>query len=168
MRRLSLITSIVLLASVGLAEAATYDVDRVLRDDIKRVAKRTDVPIRLPASLRLDYDKGVFGTGSRIPDGYSFEIAATDPCGANACFLARLYGEEGGTPAFKRTASLANGITGYYKPLSCGGSCSPPMIQWVPGAVLYSIQAKLRLACRKKQRRAMVRAANSAIRSTPR
>lgn len=168
MRRLSIVTLIAVLASAALAEAGTYDVDRVLRDDIRRVAKRTDVPIRLPARLVLDYDKGVYGSGARTSTGYAFEIAATDPCGANVCFLARLDAEEGGEPAFRRTVALANGITGYYKGLSCGGSCSPPMIQWVQRDVLYSIQAKLQVAGRTKQRRAMVRAANSAIRSAPR
>jgi hypothetical protein len=42
------------------------------------------------------------------------------------------------------------------------------MIEWVQRGVLYSIQAKLGVGGRAKQRRAMVRAANSAIRSAPR
>ena len=163
--RLAALTLTALLAFAAAAPAAVYDVSRVLRDDVKRVAKRTDVPIRLPARLNLDYDKGVFGSGSGSKRRYAFGIDATDVCGANVCFLAQLSGERGGTPAFKRTVQLTDGITGYYKPLTCGGSCSPPMIQWLQGGVLYSIQAKIGSS---KPKRSIVRAANSAIRSTPR
>jgi hypothetical protein len=166
--RLLALSLIVAFATTAVAEAAVYDIPRVLRKDISRIAKRTDVPIRLPARMDLDYDRNVFGGGSGARAEYELEVAATDECGANVCFLARFSGEEGGEPAFRRTVSLVNGITGYYKPLTCGGSCSPPMIQWVQRGFLYSIQAKLGVSGRTKQRRAMVRAANSAIRSTPR
>ncbi|MDQ5808757.1 MAG: hypothetical protein M3320_08790, partial [Actinomycetota bacterium] len=134
----------------------------------QRIAPRTDVPIRLPRTINLDYDRNVFGAGSRGAGTYTFDVNATAECGANACFLAQFSGEEGGEPAFRREVDLAGGRTGYYKPLTCGGSCSPPMIQWVQGGVLYSIQAKLGVSGRVKQRAAMVRAANSAIRSRPR
>jgi len=157
-----------LFAFVTVAEAGLYDIKKVLRDDIQRVAPDTDIPIRLPARMSLDYDKNVFGDGFAGDESYEFDVDAVADCGGNACFLAQFQGERGGTPAFKRTVSLAKGITGYYKPLSCGGSCSPPMIQWLQRGVLYSIQAKLAAAGKAKQRRAMVRAANSAIRATPR
>ncbi len=168
MKRLLLLTLLAVAASTAVADAAIYDLDKVLRDDIRRVAKRTDVPIRLPSKMNFDYDKPVYGNGSRTRDGYTFSVDATATCGGNACFIASFSAEEGGTPAFKRTVRLANGITGYYKPLSCGGSCSPPLIEWLQGGVLYSIQAKLGVAGRAKQRRAMIRAANEAIRSAPR
>ena len=167
-RLLPLLALVAVLAGAAVAAAATYDIDRVLRDDLERVGPRTDTPIRLPARMRLDYGKGVFGNGAATADGWEFEISATRVCGANVCFLARFSGEEGGEPAFRRTVRLAKGITGYYKGLTCGASCSPPMIQWQQEGVLYSIQAKLGVPGRKRQRRAMRRAANSAIRSAPR
>ena len=166
--RLALLTLAVAVAAVAVAEADVYEIKRLLREDVRRVAPLTDVPIRLPARMDLDYDKGAFGWGSGTKRRYSFGVDATEECGANACFLASFSGERGGRPAFRRTVRLANGITGHYKPLTCGGSCSPPMIQWRQRRVLYSIQAKVGVSGRAKQRRAMVRAANSAIRSTPR
>ncbi len=54
--------------------------------------------------------------------------------------------------------SLAEGIKGYFKPLSCGGSCSPPSIQWIQKSVRYEIQANA-----LGGRRAFVSMANSAI-----
>ncbi len=165
--RLIALTLAAAFATTGVAEAALYDIPRVLRDDLRRVAPRTDVPIRLPRTINLDFDGNVFGDGFRSAGRYEFDVSATQECGANACFLAQFSGEEGGEPAFRREVELAGGRTGYYKPLTCGGSCSPPMIQWVQGGVLYSIQAKLGMSGRVKQRAAMIRAANSAIRRRP-
>src|SRR5918998_5328256 len=157
--RLSALALIAVFAAVAVADAATYRIPRVLRDDLKRVGPRTDVPIRIPTRMNLDYGKGVYGEGSGTKRKYTFEVNATDECGANVCFLAQFTGERGGEPSFTREVALARGITGYYKPLTCGGSCSPPMIEWVQGGVLYSIQAKVGVPGRKRQRRAMVRAA---------
>ena len=165
-------TILALLALAALpvaADAAIYDIDRVLRDDLRRVAPRTDVPIRLPASMNLDYSRAAFGDGGRTARGYDFTIATIADCGnATACFLANFTGEQGGTFAFRRRVRLAGGRIGRYKPLTCGASCSPPTIEWKQAGYLYRVQAKLAVAGRARQRRAMVRAANSAIRSTPR
>jgi hypothetical protein len=56
--------------------------------------------------------------------------------------VAAFFGERGAKPAFRKKASLARGITGYWKGLTCGASCSPGEIQWVQGGVLYDIQFK--------------------------
>ena len=166
--RLAALVLIAVFAAVAVADAASYRIPRVLRDDLKRVGPVTNVAIRIPARMNLDYAKGVFGEGSGSRNRYSFEVNATDECGANVCFLAQFTGEKGGEPSFRREVALARGITGYYKPLTCGGSCSPPMIEWVQRGVLYAIQAKLGVSGRARQRRAMVTAANAAIRATPR
>ncbi|HEX8119940.1 MAG TPA: hypothetical protein VF549_01625 [Solirubrobacteraceae bacterium] len=166
--RLVSLALIVLLTGAAVAHAAVYDVKRVLGDDLPRVAKKTQVPVRLPTKINLDYGKNVFGSGTGSKNRYSFGIDAAQPCGANACFLAQFRAEKGGEPAFDREVLLAKGITGYYKPLTCGGSCSPPMIEWVQGGYLYGIQAKVGVSGKSAQRRAMVRAANSSILATPR
>ena len=62
--------------------------------------------------------------------------------GANACFLASFSGERGGKPQFKKTVSLVHGITGYFRPVTCGASCAPAFIQWKEGKVLYEIENK--------------------------
>jgi hypothetical protein len=167
-RLLPLLALLLVLAGPSAAHAAPVDVPQALGDELIRVAGQTDVPIRLPATIDLGWDGEVhpFGDGRRR--SYSFDLAAVPDCGgANACFLAQFSGERGGTPAFRRRATLVRGIRGYYKPVTCGASCSPAMIQWRQGGVLYSIQAKLD-ASGTAARRALVRAANSAIRSTPR
>ncbi len=155
-------------AATAVAQADIYEIRQVLRDDIRRVAPQTDVPIRLPARMNLDFDRGAFGDGSGSAARYELDVDATQECGANACFLAQFTGEEGGSYAFRRRVRLARGIVGRYKPLTCGGSCSPPAIEWKQRGFLYRLQAKLGVSGAAKQRAAMVRAANSAIRSRPR
>ena len=89
-------------------------------------------------------------------------------CGANACFLVSFGAERGGTPSFRRTVKLRGGRTGYFKPLTCGGSCSPPIIEWKSRGNLYRIQAKIPDSTDAGQQRRMVAAANSAIGAGPR
>jgi hypothetical protein len=61
---------------------------------------------------------------------------------------------------------LVNGIGAYYKPLTCGGSCSPPIVEWVSDGVLYRIQFDVQwrtsIAANEVER-LMVAMANSAI-----
>ena len=168
MTRAALLAVLLALTLAPGVQAAPVDVAESLGDELQRVAERTDVPIRLPATIDLGWDGEVHASGDGGRRRYSFDLAGAPDCGgANACFLAQFQGERGGTPAFRRRAPLIRGITGYYKPVTCGASCSPAMIQWRQGGVLYSIQAKLD-ASGVAARRAMVRAANSAIRSAPR
>jgi hypothetical protein len=156
------------LAAAPTASGASYDVVSSLGGELDRVAAATPFPVRVPAKLSLDFDGQVFPSGSTTSHGWVLGLDGASPCGANACFLAQISGEHGGRVSFRRKAKLARGITGRYKPLTCGGSCSPPMLEWKQGAMLYAIQAKIGASGGKAQRAAMVRAANSMIRSAPR
>jgi hypothetical protein len=164
-RRLLAAACAIALATPSAALAARVDVPAAFAAAgvLREVAADTKVPIRLPASLNLDFDGTVYGSGFGDDRTYSLSLTAALHCGANACFLASFDAEKGGRPAFRRRVSLTRHITGYYKGLTCGGSCSPPMIQWRQNGVLYSIQAKLSASGSTAQRRAMIRAANSAI-----
>jgi hypothetical protein len=64
---------------------------------------------------------------------------------------------------------LATGITGFFRPVRCGGSCAPANLWWEQGAVLYQIQLKLPPGLREQnQQRMITAAANSAILAGPR
>jgi hypothetical protein len=147
--------------------AREVDVRRALGAHVARAAARSEVPVRLPARLSLDYDGPVYGSGTGSRRRWTLSLAGAPQCGANACFLAFFSGERDGRPAFSRRVALARGLTGFYKPLSCGASCSPPEIQWLQGGVLYDIQAKVGVAGAARQRAALVAAANEAIASRP-
>ena len=162
--------TLALLASLALAlapsaQAKVIDVPRTVRAVLPD-ARDGGVPVLLPSRMNLDFSGSrTYVTGGGGNDQWDIEMAGARNCGgANVCFLASFTGEEGKALGFRTNVKLARGLRGYYKPLTCGGSCSPPMIQWVQKGVLYSIQAKVEGDAKK----AMVRAANSAITRSPR
>ena len=140
------------------AEAKTVDVPKLLRSSIPK-ARNGGVPVLLPARMNLDYAGRTYAGGGGGNDSYALFLDARPRCGGNACFLASFTGEEGKPLGFKTNVTLARGLRGAYKPLTCGASCSPPSIMWIQRGVRYEIQAKA-----LGGRRAFVRMANSAIR----
>jgi hypothetical protein len=158
MRISLLLALLVSLATAAVAEAETVDVPTRLRASIPK-ARNGGVPVLLPQRINLDYSGKTYAGGGGGNDEYALFLDARPRCGGNACFLASFTAKEGEPLGFKTNVTLARGVRGAYKPLSCGGSCSPPSIMWILGGVRYEIQAKA-LGGRK----AFVQMANSAIR----
>lgn len=68
-----------------------------------------------------------------------------------------------------REVKLAGGITGFFRPVNCGGSCAPANLWWEQGALLYQIQLKLPSTLREKNQQGIITAVgNSAILAGPR
>ena len=82
--------------------------------------------------------------------------------GATACFVATFGAQRGEDPHYTRKVRLTGGRTGYFKPLTCGASCSPPAIEWVEDDVLYWIQAHA--GTKRRRRSGCVRWRTRAIR----
>ena len=166
-RRLTLV--IALLAAVAVAVPAFAASEGFVKPPSKfksRIAKvkaKSGLAVRLPSRIHVFVDpKKTFAESSATKKRYALDLVAARPChGANACFLAGFSAERGGKPAYKKTVSLTGGITGYFKPITCGASCSPATIQWKEGKVLYEIQNK---GVGKNEKASMVKLANSAIR----
>jgi len=150
------------------AAAKSYDVPAALGADLSRVSARSPLAVLVPQRIALDYGGRLYSSGSGGARRWSLSLAGAPNCAANVCMLAFFSAERGGTPAFRRQVRLRGGVTGYFKPLSCGGSCAPPEIQFVRAGVLYTIQAKVPDSSDAGQRRRLVRAANSALRAGPR
>jgi hypothetical protein len=150
------------------AAAKSSDVPSALGRTLDRVSARSGVPVLVPQRLALDYGGRLFASGSGDAKGWTLSLAGARNCGANVCMLASFSAERGSTPAFKRQVRLRRGVTGHFKPLTCGGSCAPPEIQFARGGVLYTIQAKVPDASDAGQLRRLKRAANSALRAGPR
>nr|MDQ3804715.1 hypothetical protein [Acidobacteriota bacterium] len=133
--------------------------------------KRAGVPVllpgELPASVREDK---LFVEGGPTVEGYDVTLTLTPDCGgANACTLGSFSAERGGELVEElEQVELANGVRGAYKGLTCGASCSPAMIEWVSGGVLYTIQLKLNSGGDAGDRRELIRLANSSITAGPR
>jgi hypothetical protein len=126
------------------------------------VTDRTEVPVLLPQRYRSGVEEP-FPSGERRRRGYTLSIASVEQCGgATACFVAGFGAQRGEDPHYTRTVRLTGGRTGYFKPLTCGASCSPPAIEWVEDAVLYWIQGHA--GTKRQERKRLRRMANSAIR----
>jgi hypothetical protein len=64
---------------------------------------------------------------------------------------------------------LAHGIRGFFKSISCGGSCTPANLWWEDGGILYQIQLRLSSSVSDQdQEKAITAVANSAILGGPR
>lgn len=68
-----------------------------------------------------------------------------------------------------REVNLSRGIRGFFRPVSCGGSCVPANLWWEQGGILYQIQLELRLSLSEDdQQKTMTATADSAILAGPR
>jgi hypothetical protein len=149
----------------ALAAGGKVNVPATLSKLIPKATAKSGLPVLLPSSLTVDgySPKRVVGSGSATRKGYDLELGVGKNCnGANACFVAAFFGTRGAKPSYKRTVSLTRGITGYFKPLTCGASCAPAIVQWQQHGALYEIQFKG--ASAKGEKATMIALANSAIR----
>ena len=71
-----------------------------------------------------------------------------------------------GAKVFGKRVTVKGASRAGFLPLSCGGSCSPPQIDFSWHGVLYTIQANLRT--KQTDRAALIAAAQSAISAGPR
>lgn len=162
---LAVLASGVALAAAGPA-SATDTLAGVFARQIAAINRAPAAPpVLLPASLPLDA-RHLFASGGPSGRSYDLELGAVRGCrGAGACFVAAFTASRGsrtfGRPVTVRGASRAG-----FAPLSCGGSCSPPQIDFLVHGILYTIQARLRTS--RGDRRAFVAAAESAIAAGPR
>ena len=176
MKRLSKITPIVMvLFSLGTANsmflsganAATPPPARALRLVFSKIRQTARVPILLPSRLPMSVNekKIHFTSGDTTPQGYDISLSSREGCG-DACFVGYFEAKRGESinqSDFDKIVRLANGTTGYYRARSCGGSCSPPEIDWVYKGVLYTIQFNVNNKSKSQDEAEMVALANSAI-----
>ena len=161
MARPLLLALVLLAVAAPAAGARTIDVPQRFATQIQRAHAQTTVSILLPQTIRADFRR-FFAEGRATADAWRFDLGAVRGCHqATACFIAEFKGVRNGKPTGRRTVRLNRGRTGYYRPLSCGASCSPPSIEWRERHALYSIQAKV-------GKSELLRMANSAIRNGPR
>jgi hypothetical protein len=166
---LPLLALVALLALAAVAYAKTYDVPASLGSALDRTRAKTSLAILLPSKLALDYSGRTYASGGGGRTSYDLSLAGAPSCGgADACFLVSFSAKRGGAPDFRREVRLRGGRIGYFKPLSCGGSCSPPEIQWRSRGSLYTIQAKIPDSSDAAAQKRLVAAANSAIGAGPR
>lgn len=141
---------------------------------VREVKAKTRVPILLPSTLPDPIGKAKDTVvQSAAEDSYAislyYELEIGD-AGFAANFTAQA--KPNYTPEdlgnVQRTA-LAQGLIGFFGPVSCGGSCAPANLWWQQNGTLYQIQLKLSSTMTERdQLKALTAAANSAITAGPR
>jgi len=155
--------AIAMAAAIAVVHTVTANVVHVLARSLPG-ARRGGVPVLLPAHYTIDVAR-VYGSGGAVPGGYALSLAAAPAChDATACFLAAFSGVRGATLGAGASVALTHGLSGRYRALSCGASCSPGSVSWVQHGVTYEIQANVI----GPERGALVRLADAAISAGPR
>src|SRR3954454_11250976 len=160
MRRLLVVCVAVFAVAVPAFAASSVNVPAKFSSVLPKVRSKSGIAVRLPSSLDAGVAPSrVHGAIEQVSKGqYHLSLGAVRGCHeATACFVAAFFGRRGAGLDIKRKVSLARGIVGRFRPISCGASCAAAEIQWKQGRVAYAIQFK----GTKKQ---MVALANSAIR----
>jgi hypothetical protein len=161
MRR-SLILTVVLaaFASTALAANHTVTLPTAFKSQLAKLHGKGIGPILLPQTLTSEAKK-VYPSVITVGHGYELDLGAVKGCGgANACFVAE-FSASRRSPFGPTRVTLAHGIIGHFKPLTCGGSCSPPSIEFVQSGFTYSIQANV--GTEKTEESILISMANSAI-----
>ena len=160
-RSLILIVAVLATASTALAASNhTVTLPSVFKAQLATLHAKGIGPILLPQTLTSEA-KHVYPTVTTLGHGYELDLGAVKGCrGANACFVAE-FSASRRQPFGPTRVTLAHGIIGHFKPLTCGGSCSPPSIEFVQSGFTYSIQANV--GTEKTEKSILVSMANSAI-----
>ena len=155
-----------LLATLALGGVHNADLNALFAKALPRVEAKTRIPVLMPDTLPTEIDP-LYASSFATKKTYFLDLAGAPHCGgATACFEAEIRGEKGGTPFGPKPVALARGRHGHFKPLTCGGSCSPPSIAWKERGATYTIQANV--GNKHTERRILVKMANEAIRRGPR
>ncbi len=146
------------------AQAKHYRVASSLGGALDTTRAKTKLAILLPNRIALDYDGRVYASGRGTRSSYVLYLAGAPGCGSSTvCLLASFSARRGGSPSYRTKVRLRGGRSGYFRPLRCGASCSPPAIQWRSRGNLYRISARVPDSTNARARRRLVTAANAAI-----
>jgi hypothetical protein len=156
------------------ALVADRPLPRILASVLARVKARTSVPVLLPGELPEALSDAKHAIVEKATS-HEYVVELYDELGAgNAGFAASFKAKD--DPRYSprelpntREVRLAKEVVGFFRPVSCGGSCAPANIWWKQGSVLYQIQLKLSSTLREnRQQSIMIQVADSAILAGPR
>ena len=166
MRRSALALALPFTLLIAMPAQASPSLPSLFAKQVRAVHAAPRAPVvLLPNSMPLD-GKHLYPGGGPSGSGYDLEIGAVRNCaGADACFVADFSAAKGNT-VFGTRVTVRGASKAGFKPLSCGGSCSPPEIIFVVHGIRYTIQANLNT--KQSDKTALIAAAESAISAGPR
>lgn len=134
----------------------------------------THVPILFPTWLPPDLATAAVATPETL-DTKDYGVSLSFALGeGDAGFAAFIEGET--DPDFTakdyrydEPVKLVHGINGYFRPVSCGGSCAPANLWWHQNGITYDLQLEFNSTTSDAtQKQLTMSAANSAIQAGPR
>lgn len=144
-----------------------------LKTALAAAKKKTHIPIFLPSELPPSVEARGAIVDRAEANEYAISIYSQLGTG-NGGFVALFAGEDhpqygpGDLPNVQEV-KLARGIAGFFRSVSCGGSCAPANIWWEVNGVLYQIQLSLSPnVSEEDQENSISSLANSCILAGPR
>jgi hypothetical protein len=146
----------------------------VLLSVLAEVKSKTSIPVLLPTQLPKPIDEAKHATVDKVTrDEYAvalyYELDVGDA--GFAAFFAANHNSPYSPREIPnvRKVKLTHGIVGFFRGVSCGGSCAPANLWWAQGGTLYQIQLRLSsTVSEKEQQRIITAVAKSAIQAGPR
>lgn len=139
---------------------------------LSEVKSKSRIPVLLPSELPQSISKAKHAVVEKASDN-EYAIALYYTLGTGDAGFAGFFDAEG-DPNYNPQelgdkVQLSHRLLGYFRPVSCGGSCAPANLSWKYGRVLYQIQLRFPSTLRDgDQQKSIVAAANSAILAGPR
>jgi hypothetical protein len=144
------------------AAAAFHSVDTAtaLSQPLHEASAKSGLALHVPPTIPYSF-KHIHGEVTASKGSYDIELSPVKHCGgANACTVGRFAGDTSSKPFGSKTVHLHKGITGKFKPLSCGGSCSPATISWRQDGATYLLSLN---DLPQSDRKGLKKLANAAI-----
>ena len=150
-----------------IAQHRSRPVAKILRPVLQKIKNQANAPIFLPSKLPTSVNTNEIHVveGEDQTGGWKISLFYKAGCG-DACFAGLFEAKSGETVSrddVDKIVRLTNGTRGYYTARSCGGSCTPPQINWVYKNVLYTIQFNVNNKTRELDEAEIIALANSAI-----
>jgi hypothetical protein len=141
---------------------------------LQEIKAKSHIPVILPSDLPQPISGAKHAVIEKASDK-EYAIILFYKLGIGDAGSAAFFGAQG-DPDYDpldlgntRKVELAHGLLGYFRPVSCEGSCAPANIWWKDGRVLYQIQLGFPSTLRESdQKKAIIAAADSAILDGPR
>jgi len=129
---------------------------------LSELENQTDLPVILPSLLPEEKETSpVYALTTEVSASeYQVLLGFTPDCnGGTACRWGEISGQTGPlmAPEEGESVNLAQGITGYFVPATCGANCSDAVVMWEQAGGHYRIGLK----AGEKER--LIEMANSAI-----
>jgi hypothetical protein len=140
---------------------------------LPEIKAKTSMAVLLPTELPRPFGDAKHVKLEVAPDEYAVALYYELDVG-NAGFAALFAAKNNATYSLReignvREVKLAGGKVGFFRSVSCGGSCAPANLWWEQGRTQYQVQLVLVSTLREKQQQRIITAvANSAILAGPR